>query len=48
VLVVPQEHPELAEGAAPRTRVIEFGGVLDEGSIRTLEEVLADVRQRAS
>lgn len=46
VLVVPQEHPELADGAAPRTRVIEFGGVLDEGSVRTLDEVLGDVRAR--
>lgn len=46
VLVVPQEHPELGAGASGRTRVIEFGGVLDEGSMRTLEEVLGDVRQR--
>ncbi len=29
------------------TRVIEFGGVLDEGSIRTLDEVLGDIRQRS-
>jgi DNA-binding transcriptional regulator YhcF (GntR family) len=47
VLVVPQEHPELGHGAAAGTRVIEFGGVLDEGSIRTLDEVLSDVRQRS-
>lgn len=46
VLVVPQEHPELGHGAAPGTRVIEFGGELDEGSVRTLEEVLGDLRQR--
>jgi GntR family transcriptional regulator len=46
LLVVPQEHPELADGAAPGTRVIEFGGVLDEGSVRTLEEVLGDLRRR--
>ncbi len=48
VLVVPQEHPELGKGLAPRTRVIEFGGVLDEGSIRTIDEVLDEARQRLS
>jgi DNA-binding transcriptional regulator YhcF (GntR family) len=48
VLVVPQEHPEFGEGAAPGTRVIEFGGILDEASVRTLEEVVGDVRRRQS
>lgn len=47
VLVVPHEHPELGQGVAESTRVIEFGGVLDEGSVRTLDEVLSDVRQRS-
>lgn len=46
VLVVPQEHPELGQGHAQSTRVIEFGGVLDEGSIRTIDEVLTEARQR--
>jgi GntR family transcriptional regulator len=47
VLVVPAEHPELGEGAASTTQVIEFGGVLDEGSIGMLDEVLSEVRQRS-
>jgi GntR family transcriptional regulator len=47
VLVVPAEHPELGEGASSNTQVIEFGGVLDEGSIRVLDEVLSEVRQRS-
>lgn len=47
VLVVPAEHPELGDGAAPNTQVIEFGGVLDEGSIRMLDEVLSELRQRS-
>ena len=47
VLVVPAEHPELGQGAAATTQVIEFGGVLDEGSIRTLDEVLSEIRQRS-
>ena len=47
VLVVPAEHPELGHGAAENTQVIEFGGVLDEGSIRTLDEVLSEIRQRS-
>ncbi|MGB7447852.1 MAG: hypothetical protein WA892_01875, partial [Ornithinimicrobium sp.] len=46
VLVVPQEHPELAEGAPFGTEVIEFGGVLDEGSVRMLDDLLTDVRGR--
>lgn len=47
VLVVPAEHPELAKGAAENTQVIEFGGVLDEGSISTLDEVLSEIRKRS-
>lgn len=47
VLVVPAEHPELGDGAAEGTQVIEFGGVLDEGSVRMLGEVLGELRQRS-
>ncbi|GAA4897525.1 GntR family transcriptional regulator [Actinomycetospora straminea] len=39
VLVVPSEDPGLAAGAAPGTEVVEFGNVLDEGSIRMVGEV---------
>jgi DNA-binding transcriptional regulator YhcF (GntR family) len=46
VLVVPQEHPELAQGAPSSTEVIEFGGVLDEGSVRMLDDLLSEVRAR--
>ncbi|MEO9322174.1 GntR family transcriptional regulator [Nocardioides sp. C4-1] len=47
LLVVPHEHPELGDDAAPATRVVPFGGELDDASVRTLEEVLADIRRRA-
>lgn len=46
VLIVPTEQPELALGAGPDTHVIEFGNVLDEGSIRMIDEMLTDIRQR--
>ncbi|MEJ2885151.1 GntR family transcriptional regulator [Actinomycetospora aeridis] len=48
VLVVPSEDPGLAGGAGPDTTVVEFGNVLDEGSIRMVGEVMAEMRGRAT
>lgn len=47
VLIVPTEQPDLAHGAGPHTQVIEFGNVLDDGSVRMIAEMLADIRQRS-
>jgi GntR family transcriptional regulator len=44
VLVVPSEDPGLGDGAGPDTTVIEFGNVLDEGSIRMVGEVMHEMR----
>lgn len=45
VLVVPSEDPGLAAGAGRGTEVVEFGNVLDEGSIRMVGEVRDQIRQ---
>lgn len=44
VLVVPSEDPGLATGAGPGTAVVEFGNVLDEGSIRMVAEAIDRMR----
>ncbi|MEV6630048.1 GntR family transcriptional regulator [Actinoplanes sp. NPDC051470] len=46
VLVVPSEEPALAAVAGPDTEVVEFGNVLDEGSIQMVGTVLDDLRSR--
>ena len=46
VLVVPSEDPTLGAGAGPGTAVVEFGNVLDEGSIRMVAEVVGEMRER--
>ena len=46
VLIIPSEMPELGEGTPPKTQVIEFGNVLDEGSVRMIEEIVDDIRGR--
>jgi GntR family transcriptional regulator len=46
VLVVPSEEPALAAVAGPDTEVVEFGNVLDEGSIRLVGTVLDEIRAR--
>ncbi|MDD7938338.1 GntR family transcriptional regulator [Actinomycetospora lutea] len=48
VLVVPSEDPALAAGAGPDTTVLEFGNVLDEGSIRMVGAVVDELRERPS
>ncbi|MEJ2864005.1 GntR family transcriptional regulator [Actinomycetospora flava] len=44
VLVVPSEDPALGAGAGPDTTVVEFGNVLDEGSIRMVADVVDQIR----
>jgi GntR family transcriptional regulator len=46
VLVVPSEDPALGRGAGPGTEVLEFGNVLDEGSVRMVETALDEIRAR--
>ncbi|MFG1605887.1 GntR family transcriptional regulator [Actinoplanes sp. NPDC049265] len=48
MLVVPSEEPALAAVAAPGTEVVEFGNVLDEGSIRMVGTVLDELRTRSA
>jgi DNA-binding transcriptional regulator YhcF (GntR family) len=48
LLVVPSEEPALGAGAGPGTEVVEFGNVLDEGSIRMVATVLDEIRARPS
>lgn len=44
VVVIPSETAELADRLAQRVRVIEFGNVLDDASVRMVREVLRDLR----
>jgi GntR family transcriptional regulator len=46
MLVVPTEDPDLGEGAGPGTEVVEFGNVLDEGSIQMVATVVDEIRAR--
>lgn len=48
MLVVPSEDPALGEVAGPDTEVVEFGNVLDEGSIQMVGTVLDEIRSRPS
>jgi GntR family transcriptional regulator len=48
MLVVPTEDPDLGEGAGPDTEVVEFGNVLDEGSVQMVATVLDEIRARRS
>ena len=46
VVIVPSEAPELGErirGVAP---LVEFGNVLDAGSVRMVSELVDEVRER--
>ena len=44
VVVIPSETAELTDRLAQRVRVIEFGNVLDDASVRMVREVLRDLR----
>jgi hypothetical protein len=44
VIVVPSEMPKLRERLPADTEVIEFGNVLDEASMRMVQDVIDDIR----
>jgi GntR family transcriptional regulator len=46
LVIVPSENPELAEELEGRVPVLEFGNVLDAGSIQMVSDVVDDVRER--
>jgi hypothetical protein len=46
VVVVPSEMPALRAGLGEDVEVIEFGNVLDEASLRMVQEVVDDLRDR--
>jgi DNA-binding transcriptional regulator YhcF (GntR family) len=46
LVVVPSENPELAEQLHGKVPVLEFGNVLDAGSIQMVSDVVDDVRER--
>ena len=46
LVIVPSESPELAEQLDGRVPLLEFGNVLDAGSIRMVAEVVDEVRER--
>lgn len=46
VVVVPSENPELVSLLKGRTRVVEFGNVLDPASIRMVAEMVGDLQER--
>lgn len=48
MLVVPSEDPALGTVAGPDTELVEFGNVLDEGSIHMVGTVLDEIRSRSS
>jgi GntR family transcriptional regulator len=46
LVIVPSENPEMAAELEGRVPVLEFGNVLDAGSIQMVSEVVDDVRER--
>lgn len=46
LVVVPSENPEMAAELEGRVPVLEFGNVLDAGSIQMVSDVVDDVRER--
>jgi DNA-binding transcriptional regulator YhcF (GntR family) len=46
LLVMPSENPELREQVGEAVPVVEYGNVLDEGSVRMVVDVLDDLRGR--
>jgi GntR family transcriptional regulator len=46
LVVVPSENPELAADLEGKVPVLEFGNVLDAGSIQMVSDVVDDVRER--
>lgn len=46
LVIVPSENPELTEQLEGKVPVLEFGNVLDAGSIQMVSDVVDDVRER--
>lgn len=46
LVVVPSENPNLGEQVRDRTKVIEFGNVLDPASRRMVSEIVDELRER--
>ena len=46
LVVVPSETPELGEGIRDRSKVIDFGNVLDPASRRMVSEIVDEIRER--
>jgi DNA-binding transcriptional regulator YhcF (GntR family) len=46
LVIVPSENPELARQLDGRTPLVEFGNVLDAGSIQVVSDALDDMRER--
>jgi DNA-binding transcriptional regulator YhcF (GntR family) len=46
LVIVPSENPDLAEKVRDRTRVVEFGNVLDPASRRMVSEIVDEIRER--
>lgn len=46
VVVVPTEMPELVEAIDDQAKLIDFGNVLDEASVRMVTEVVDEIRDR--
>ncbi|MEA2445997.1 MAG: hypothetical protein QOJ12_3289 [Thermoleophilales bacterium] len=46
IVVIPSEQPELRELLPEDTEVIEFGNVLDEGSIKMVRDIIDEIRDR--
>ena len=46
VVVIPSEHPDFRERLSEETDVIEFGNVLDAASIKMVDDLLDEIRDR--
>jgi DNA-binding transcriptional regulator YhcF (GntR family) len=46
IVVIPSEQPELRNRLPEGTEVIEFGNVLDEGSIKMVQDIIDEIRDR--
>ncbi len=47
IVVVPSENPDLGDPLRNRTKVIDFGNVLDPASRRMVSEIVDEIRERA-
>jgi GntR family transcriptional regulator len=46
VVIVPSEHPEFAEEIRGKVPLLEFGNVLDAGSLRMVADLVDEIRER--